>query len=252
MAADAEEAAVSSCDPFAIATEDVALATVIGAGKGADGTVYVIDTNKVELRAFVSQADELHRQRLTGTAQGNVDGSFVTVSLELDPPLAIQVATDTSGFTRMGVFTGPLTRTFAIGRDGEELSLMTDSDAKALPIHNYPAEILVEYAATLDDGRQLVVLRPRDFSDYMEFRVFFGPLDHLDERHVSNVTRARDGGSTTIDFEVDGEPSRAAFPVVQLTVDTFAPGTPSLSVGDEDVALSLTTPPAGAAYYCVN
>jgi hypothetical protein len=153
----------------------------------------------------------------------------------------------------MGVVTGPLsTKTFTIGEQGEELSLLTASDAKALPIHDYPAEILVEYSATLDDGRLLVVLRPRDFQDYLELRVFFGPLDHLDERHVSNATRAHDGGSTNIDFEIAGEPAHAAFPV-ELTGDVFTPGAPSLTIGDQGVALSLEAPPvspAGAAYYC--
>jgi hypothetical protein len=57
------------------------------------------------------------------------------------------------------------------------------------------------------------VLRPRDFDDYLEFRVFFGPLEHLDERHVTQVSRRRDGGSTELAFEVDGKPARAAFPV---------------------------------------
>jgi len=254
--AENEDQAVSSCDPLAAATGDVALASVVGAGEGADGTVYVIDENDGELRAFVSRAGELYRQRVSGSGQDNTNGSLVTVTLdELEPTLTIQVTTDTSGLTRMGIVTGPLaTKTFTIGEEGEELSLVTPSDAKALPIHNYPAEILVEYSAVLADNQQLVVLRPRDFSDYLEFRVFFGPLDHLDERHVTNATRAHDGGSTNIDFEVEGKPAHAAFPV-EFIDEAFTPGAPSLTIGDQEVALSLTTPaasPAGAAYYCAD
>jgi hypothetical protein len=251
--AEGETGAVSSCEPLAASTATVSLASVVAAGQGADGTVYVIDRDHGELRAFVSQADELYRQRVSGSGEGNADGSFVTVSLnELDPPLVIQVTTDRNGVTQMGVAMGPLdSKTFVIGEEGEELTLMATSDAEGLPIHDYPAEILVEYAAVLEDGRQLVVLRPRDFSDYSEFRVFFGPLEHLDERRVSNVTRARDGGSTNIDFEIDGEPAHAAFPV-ELVDDTFTPGTPSLAIGERDVTLSLSTPPAGAEYYCAD
>lgn len=245
---------MTRCDPLAAATGEVALASVVGAGQGEDGTVYVIDRYDGELRAFVARGGELYRQRVSGSGEDNSDGTLVTVSLgELEPPLTLQVVTDTEGTTRMGVVTGPLSsKTFTIGEQGEELSLMAASDAKALAIHDYPAEVLVEYAAELDDGRLLVVLRPRDFSDYLEFRVFLGLPQHLDERPVTNVRRARDGGSTTIDFEVDGQPSQAAFPV-ELVDDTFTPGAPSLSVGERELGLSLTTTesgPAGATYYC--
>jgi hypothetical protein len=254
--AQTEVSGLSTCDPLAAETPDITLASIIGAGQGADGTVYVVDKAATEMRAFVSQDSELYRQRVSGSGEAHDNGSLFTVSLnELDPPLTIQVTTDADGTTLMGVVTGPLdTKTFVIGDQGEELTPLTAKDARALPIHNYPSEILVEYSAALDDGRLLVVLRPRDFSDYLEFRVFFGPPDHLDERQVTSVIRRRDGGSTDLDFEVDGKPAHAAFPV-ESTADGFVPGPPSLSIDDQDIALSLSAPatsPAGAAYYCTN
>jgi hypothetical protein len=254
--AETETTSVAACDPLMADTASVTLGSVVGAGESADGTIYVVDRGDEELRAFISQEGELYRQRVSGTGEGNTDGEFVLVSLnELDPTVALMVTTDSDGNVRMGVAFGPIpTKTFVIGEQGEELTLLPDGDVKALPIHNYPAEIEVEYSAELADGRVLVVLRPRDFNDYSEFRVFFGPPDRLEERDLTSATRQRDGGTTDIEFEVNGQPAHAHFPV-ESTEDGFTPGEPSLTIDGESIDLSLTAPaqsPADASYYCLD
>jgi hypothetical protein len=251
-----EVPSVSACDPLEADTSAVVLGSVVGAGESADGTIYVVDRGGGELRAFISEEGELYRQRVSGTGEGtNADGEFVLVSLnELDPTASLMVTTDSDGNSRMGVAFGPIaTKTFVIGEQGEELTLLPDGDVKALPVRNYAAEIEIEYSAELTDGRALVVLRPRDFNDYSEFRVFFGPVDRLEERELTSAARQRDGGSTDLEFEVDGQPAHAFFPV-ESTEDGFMPGEPELTIDGDSVALSLTTPaqsPADASYYCI-
>jgi hypothetical protein len=97
------------------------------------------------------------------------------------------------------------------------------------------------------------VLRPQDFESYDEFRVFFGPAEKLSERVVDNVSRARDGGSTYIEFMVDGEVALASFPM-EFENETFVRGEPSLTVDDDELSIELMaegTAPADAAYYCL-
>ena len=129
---------------------------------------------------------------------------------------------------------------------------MTTSDVSKLALRNDSVAQIVEYAASVADERLLVVIRPEKLDGYEQFRVFFGSLDHLQERKASNVVRAHDGGSTTIDFEVDGQAAVASFPVV-FENDVFAHGAPSLTLGERDVAIELLSEgdaPEGAAYYC--
>lgn len=252
----AAEAELSACQPLEASAADISLGQLVGAGRDAHGVVYVIDEAAGELRAFISNDGVLVQQRISGTGQGNADGAFTLVSLdELDPSVTLQVTVDASGGKRMGVVTGPLEgKTFVIGQQGEELSLLTADAVQVLPLASYEPEILVEYAAEVEDGRALIVLRPRDFQDYSQFRVFLGPAERLDERAVSKVTRARDGGSTTLEFDVDGEQAHAEFPV-EFVEEQFTPGAPSLRIGERELDIALTTPtssPVGASYYCSN
>jgi hypothetical protein len=245
---------LSSCSPLEASTAEIELAEVLGTGVDANGTIYVIDQRGSDLRGFVSEDGELYRQRVTGTGQSNVDGDMTLLTLgEMDPPLTLELLIATDGAARMGVFTGvPATKTFIIGEQGEELTMLTPADALKLPLHDYPAEVIVEYAADVADGRLLVVLRPRDFGDYLEFRVFFGPAEHLDERTLLEISRGRDGGSTTLAFDVEGQRATASFPV-EFVNDEFTPGPPTLAIDDAEVDITLGSAEQsldGASFYC--
>jgi len=245
----------STCQPLSEETLAISLASVLGAGQDADGTIYVVDEAGSELRAFISEGGELYRQRVSGSGQVTSAAGLVTVVslLELEPPLTLQVEEAADHAQRMGVFSGPLdTKSFSIGEQGEELTLLTAPELQGVPLHNYPAEILVEYSAELTDGRWLVVLRPRDFDSYEQFRVFFGPPERLAERRLLDIARARDGGSTSLVFDVDGEQAHAEFPI-ELVDEQFVPGDPSLELGGTSLDLTLQAPaagPDGASYFC--
>lgn len=245
---------LTSCQPLAAETSDVSLGTVLGAGEAADGTIYVIDRIGNELRGFVSEGGELYRQRVSGSGEMNdAAGETITISLsELSPELTLQVVTAPDGSKRMGVVQGPLnTKTFTIGEEGEELTLLSADDVAALQLHNYPAEIVTEYVAEVEDEKLLVVLRPRDLTGYDEFRVFYGKLERLEECPVQHVTRAHDGGSTEIDFTVDGDAAVAYFPV-EFVDEKFTPGAPTLTVDDVGLQISLSSEDSleGAGYFC--
>lgn len=245
---------LTSCQPLAAETSAIELGNVIGAGQAADGTVYVIDRNGSDLRGFVSEGGELYRQRVSGTGEVNgADGETTVISLnELSPPLTLEVVTATGGSTRMGVAEGALkSKTFVIGEEGEELTLLSADDVAALALHNYPAEILAEYVANVEDEKLLVVLRPRDFTSYDEFRVFFGTPERLEECPVQNVTRAHDGGSTEIDFSVNGDEAVAYFPI-EFVDEKFTPGAPTLTIDDVglDISLGDSASAGEAGYFC--
>lgn len=227
---------------------------MIGAGQAADGTVYVIDKNGTALRGFISDGGELYRQRVSGTGEvSDASGDTTLISLdERTPPLTLEVVVGADGTTRMGVAEGILkTKTFVIGEQGEELALLSADDVAALPLHDYPGDIVVEYVAEVEGEKLLVVVRPRDLTGYEQFRVFFGTPARLEECPVQNVTRARDGGSTEIDFSVNGDEAVAYFPV-EFVDEKFTRGAPTLTVDDVGLEISLSDSKslAGAGYFC--
>jgi hypothetical protein len=87
------------------------------------------------------------------------------------------------------------------------LALVAGAAAVATPCdpRNTTPSSVVEYVATLADGRFVVVTRLEKDWDYGDFRIFVGPVNALAECPVGSVERARDGGSTTIEFTLAGE-----------------------------------------------
>jgi hypothetical protein len=82
-----------------------------------------------------------------------------------------------------------------------------------------------------------VVTRPeRDF-DYANFRLFYGPSEEsVSERQILEVLRAKDGGSTGIDFLVDGNAAHVHFAVdFDEMEDQFVDGPVELEVAGESI-----------------
>jgi len=253
---DDEQAGVVACDPLATEHVSLELGRVLGAGKSADGTLYVIDHFGDSDRVFVSDGAELVLRNASGTGQvTEADGTLLSFWLEGTPELHVQLWQGNDGTTRLGVLEGELpkgAKEFEIGAQGEELELVPPSDVADVKLRQDNIDTVVEYAASVAGERLLVVLRPEKLDSYEQFRVFFGALGHLQERSPSNVSRALDGGSTWINFDVDGQTAEATFPVV-FENDVFARGTPTFTLGKSDVAIDLLPEgqaPDGAAYYC--
>jgi hypothetical protein len=242
------------CMPFADQpAAPIALGTVLGIGRHVDGTIYVLDETSTGYRAFVS-ADgltlsdplTLNRKEVSGSGSGAEGaGRWYVVSV-LDPstPFVLKVD-DASGAPRMGVVRGTFAdRDFVIGETGDVLTVMTPDAIAGISVFDLPDGLTVEYQATLPDGRALVVTRPGHDWDYNDFRLFLADADQMVERPVLSVDRARDGGTTTIVFTLDGARATANFPApnagAEATLTTpgatvpliigpngFAPTTPS-------------------------
>ena len=244
-----------SCDPFSPITKPITLTNVLGAGRDTDGTLYVVDQPQPGgERVFVSSGGTLQRQRIDGSGTESSGGGVMSYTLFVSdhvPPLILKLENNAAGPTAMGVLQGTLAdKTFTIGQQGSVLTLVPSAQVAGLPVANIPAETVIEYNATLSDGRALLVVRPRDDWTYQDFRVFFGSPDHMVERTVSQVVRYQDGGSTTINFTVDGVPAVASFPVSLTGV--AAP--PTLTIGATKYTLTLApiaSPPAEYSYFCL-
>ena len=248
-----------SCDPFNPTTKPITLATILGAGRDTDGTLYVVDQPQSGgERVFVSSGGTLQRQRVAGSGTENNGGGVVIYTFSVSdhtPPFMLKLETNAAGPTAMGVLQGTSdsktdTKTFTIGQQGSVLTLVPAAQVAGLPVADIPAETVIEYNATLSDGRALLVVRPRDDWTFQDFRVFFGSPDHMVERPVSQVVRYKDGGSTTIDFTIDGAAAVASFPVSLTGV--AAP--PSLTIDATKYTLTLgptDSAPAAESYLCL-
>lgn len=70
---------------------------------------------------------------------------------------------------------------------------------------------MVEYFARVGDER-LVVTRPATDFMYSDFRLFFGAPGDVSERAIRDFERYKDGGSTQIEFDLDGADAKVFFP----------------------------------------
>lgn len=243
-----------SCDPFQPTTKPVTLTTVLGAGQDTDGTLYVVDQPQAgSERVFVSSGGTLQRQRSAGSgteSSGNGVMSYTFSISDHVPPFMLKLETNAAGPTAMGVLQGTTdVKTFTIGQQGSVLALVPTSQIAGLPVANIPAATFIEYNATLSDGPALLVVRPLDDWTFQDFRVFFGAVNQMIERPVGQVVRLRDGGSTTINFTIDGVAAVASFPV---SLTGVAPP-PTLTIGTTQFPLILgptASPPSGYSYSC--
>jgi hypothetical protein len=235
------------CDPLAGPESTIALATLIGAGRHPDGTTYLLDKAGSVHRVFVGSGPELRRKRVTvGVESAGPSGTFVMVSVtEAEPPFRLKVEM-MGGTSRMGVLRETSSMPdFVIGQQGDVLAPLTVAEVQALQLHNLGA--FVEYDAQIPDGRRLVVTRPEDEWDYEDFRLFLGPPERLEERKVTSVQRARDGGTTKISFQFEGAPAEAFIPAPQ---NVNEPATLKHGGQTFTMVVSQGTAPAGLQFLC--
>jgi hypothetical protein len=221
------------CDPFEAHEEPIELRTILGIGRDAAGTIYLADREDGEDdHVFVSEGGELLRRRIGGSSGGSdASGKRYAFGIE-DPFVTLQIVVPNAAPVRIGVAAGDSDGFFEIGEVGEELEVVGEAAIADMPVRNLAGEVTLEYAAQLDDGRLIVVTTPRDAESYEEFRAFFGPLDAVDERVIQSFGRELDGGTTTIELDVDGVTAIAYFPVEQR-------GLPwTLTMGDDIATLA--------------
>ena len=84
-------------------------------------------------------------------------------------------------------------------------------------IQGVPEGYLTEYLAKDPDGILYFVDRPRDFrtdtlKGYVTFCVFVGQGENMQQARLSKAERLRDGGTTSIHFDLEGKIGRIRFP----------------------------------------
>jgi hypothetical protein len=243
------------CDPFVAIPKPIALAAILGVGRSADGTVYLADQSDGTSRVFVSDASgALVRRRVAGSGSAS-DASmteYVFTVTDVPSPFVLEIDVPKSGAVRMGVLPATLTdnKSFVIGQEGEELTVLPSSAVAGMPVRNLPGDVTVEYVATLPDGELMLVTRPTDDWTYSDFRLFLGPTTAVLERVVTSVTRTRDGGTTYIVFDLDGAQATAYFPVVRADAGPNPPSATLTVAGVETPLTRQATVPA-VTYLCL-
>jgi hypothetical protein len=227
---------LTECAPLADQQQSISLGAVIAVGQAADGTVVVIDRVDNTTRVFVSAGGDLVRVRVLGSSESTDSGAeSALMTFEAPAGGSWTAGTETrGGTTRMALVRNGQYRTFAEVVDaGEELTVLDESAVDGFTLVNLPGQVVVEYFARTESGETIVVTRPRDDWTYEDFRVFYG-TDVLLEREVSDVVRLRDGGTTTITFDLNGTDATAHFPA---SLDG-TPDPPTLTVDDAVLALT--------------
>jgi hypothetical protein len=236
--------------------QPIALDDVIAVGRDSEGTLYVADepSGADEARVFVSDGDTLVRRHVSGGGQGR-DGDVEFRLFGVDGssgPFQWLIET-AAGETRMAIAAGEEDRTTRIdelGPEAELLEVLDESALEGLAVRNFPGVIEVEYVAETEDGELLLVTRPAEDWSYDDFRLFYGPEDRLLEREVMSVRRQRDGGSTHIEFDVNGEQAVVFFPV---ELGAAEPPQATLTIGDTTEPLARLGEdelPDGAEFLC--
>lgn len=205
--------ALSACSPLAANVKPITLGNILGAGRHADGTVYVLDDGDPTYRAFISQGNILQRKEVNGSGStGGVTGdASITATVTDTPPFVLQVERVNGATTKMGVYRGALTdkKSFEVGKEGDVLTLVGSDVVASFELRNLPGDIVAEYDATIADGHRVFVTRPNLDWHYEDFRVFYGTADRMEERRLVSASR---GSTTFITFELDGLEQTAVFP----------------------------------------
>lgn len=237
-ACSADARAPEACNPFGAMPEPVALDDVLAVGRDSDGALYVVDVSNREARAFSGSAMSLIRNRVVGSFEsfsGGVHSHGVTVEV-LPRPYVLIIEQDGDETRMARTFMLDRTATIATLPQSEVLDVIDVEAIENAELRNLPGDVTTEYFARAPSGELLLVVRPVDFESYEDFRLFYGEPDALFERELLSVTRARDGGSTTLVFVLDGAEVAASFPI-EHDGTQFVPGDASLEQAGEVVPL---------------
>jgi len=249
---------LSPCSPFDATTSSVKLdaASILAAGRSADGTVYVLTESASELRLFVTEGDGLAEQFEGGTGQGT-DGALTTWQFDYTAtdgsPVSVEAQRDDSGL-RMGVLKGPKSgKTWQVGAQGETLSLLPTTDAAKLSATSVQSFYL-DYEGTRDDGNAIVIVAPAHAGSYDAFRLFWGPPSALSEAKITSFTRSL-SNSTSLTFSLGAGMATLTYAVPAIGLDGGVTDSSegSLTIDGQASALSGAWPPVlpdGAQFLC--
>ena len=211
---DGNQAPHAPCDPYVVPEVSLELsAEIIGAGVDPTGIRYVADEVDGTQRVFVSNGDELERKRVLGGGSGtSATGSFDAITFEASDGVKTFVIDTVDGTTQLSIVDGVWRPGDAPPASSIQLEPLDPAVVRTFAVKGWVNPMVDEYFASVETGERLIVLRPEVDWTYEDFRLFLGSSDEVTERPVTSVTRARDGGSTNIAFELEGQEAVAFFP----------------------------------------
>jgi hypothetical protein len=237
---------LSACEPLAASTSSVELdaSRVVAAGRAKDGSLYVIYSDH---RLFVGSGQELVERPVIGSGDsGNQtdlgytddDGTAVTV----------EVVRDDAGM-HMSVARGTQTSKGIDGGNGEPLTLV-DAALVAKLSASTTQTFAIDFAASLPDGRELVVVAPARAADYDQFRVFLGPPTALAQQAVTHFGSSQSGQRYATVVMIDGTPAELTYLAGGPSALNPAGGPSTLTIAGTAQSLTEGPVPAGASYLC--
>ena len=245
------------CDPLQTRNIPIELEHPIAVGRHPDGTLYVVDRVGDDSRSFSGTAGVLQRGIDVRASESDrahlwddftANGQSWLLRIDREAWHAERLGPRHFSMARLGEV-DPHSSAPERMCQGELLEILSPEAVEGWEVRNREETITIEYLAEIEDGRLLLVTQANGLST---IRVFFGPKHEVGERDLSVFARARDGGTTNVEFFVDGELAQAVFPIRCQGRDPFAsppenellqrnercPGT--LTVGDETHALPAT------------
>lgn len=261
--------ATTACDPLAVATSTLSRGAFVGAGRDKEQRVYYVDRVNTAPRLFVAEGStSLHRHNVSGVGEGADTLDLLTD--DSTSRFALKLELREQRAVRMGLHRGALNdkKTFEIGVEGEELTMVSESELAGWSLSE-TSSVIVLYAATTNDGRRFVAFDRSTTTDAV--RVFFGPPERMTQRRVLGESRDStvhltidlDGVETNVqlNFPISGamfgasrlDPrGQAAIPLTPM------PGSPgeerSGAFGDAGAVASPRAEPEtfvrGATFYC--
>jgi hypothetical protein len=236
---------LSACDPLAAITTSVQLVAslVVAAGQAKDGSFYVVYSNN---RLFVGGGQTLVEQVVSGSGES---GSQTDLDYTDDDgtPVIVEVVRDGTG-TQMAVARGMQASKGIDSGNGEQLTLV-DATLVANLAASTTQTFRIDFAASLSDGRELVVVTPAQSVDYQQFRVFFGPPTALAQQAVTNFGSSQ-SGQRYATVTVDGAPADLTYLAGGPSAISPAGGPSTLTLAETAYPLTEGQVPADAGYLC--
>jgi hypothetical protein len=240
-----EASMLSACDPLAPITTSVQLeaSLVVAAGQAKDGSFYVVYSDN---RLFVGSGQQLVERIVIGSGE---NGSQTDLDYTDDDgtPVIVEVVRDGTG-TQMAVARGMQASKGIDAGNGEQLTPIDAAQVATLATSTTQT-FQIDFAASLSDGRELVVVSPAHNVDYEQFRAFLGSPTPLAQQAVSNFGSSQ-SGQRRATVTIDGAPADLTYLAGGPSAINPNGGPSTLTIGGTDFLLTEGKVPASASYLC--
>ncbi len=215
--------AAGPCDPLSSEPRPVDLDGPLAVARARDGRYYVVDrVGTTDSRSFLGRDGVLWRQGDVHSGEvsrehvlygAQVDGSWLRLVVDRAASLRGTIARRDWSMALV-----PPENDLGAGKNHRQRIGETLRPMKENAVHGWtiidraPPRIGVQYLARTSDDRWLIVTMPEPLG-FDHLRLYFGPREAVRERRLVRYRRQRDGGTTRIDFDVDGLEMQAHFPV---------------------------------------